>query len=125
VATAIARREEDASVTKNQQSRNVAQHQSEREIYRSRAQLAAQYASLIQSLDETNQWALITGKALEAGLKKEELCRELSCAWSTILRWKAGDSSPGPFSRRAIKATLLRMIADLEKSEIRRATEAV
>jgi hypothetical protein len=114
-----------APLTQSLLHKNSSQAESEREIYRSRAELAARYADLIQGLDETNQWVLIVTKALEAGLRKRELCRELSCSWSTILRWKAGDTAPGPFARRKIKETLLRLIEELKRTESKRAAEVV
>src|SRR6266851_949814 len=82
-------------------------------IDKTRSAAARQYMDLIISLDESRpeQWSIIIAMARETGLRKEILCRELSCSWSTILRWEAGDTSPGPFARRAIKAKLVEMIS--------------
>ena len=50
----------------------------ERTIHGSRAAMLEGYIHLIRRLDEQPHWALIVGKAKEAGLQKEELCCELS-----------------------------------------------
>lgn len=91
-------------------------------IEKTRGALARQHMDLIISLDElrSEQWSIIVATALEAGLRRETLCRELSCSWSTILRWKAGETSPGPFARGAIKAKLVEMISSqAEKGQLR------
>jgi ribosome-binding protein aMBF1 (putative translation factor) len=102
------------------------QSQLERDICHHRAQLADKYAEYIKSLDDTDKeaWALIVSTARDAGLKKEDLCRELSCAWSTILRWQTGDTAPGPFARRTIKQKLVEMILEVERAEEHKAAAA-
>ena len=77
-----------------------------------RNQLLAEYIGYLHSLDEadTSSWATIVRTAREAGLDKDTLCRELSCAWSTILRWEAGQTVPGPFARTGIKARLVALL---------------
>lgn len=83
----------------------------EREITRLRLDLLDACIKQIQGLDEHAHWALLVARARQAGLAKEDICRELSCAWSTVTRWIAGRTSPGPAARTAIKAKLLRMLA--------------
>src|SRR5258708_1060787 len=100
---------------KSQQDTTV----SERDIDSARANLSSIYRQYLERLDEAEpgNWSKIIGKAREAGLSKEELCQELSCAWSTILRWENGQTVPGPFARRAIKEALLRML-DRQRKKI-------
>ena len=93
----------------------------ERTIHGSRAAMLEGYIHLIRRLDEQAHWALIVGKAREAGLQKEELCCELSCSWSTITRWMAGQTMPGPFARRRIKDKLIEMLEELRGQEMLRA----
>lgn len=90
----------------------------ERTIHNTRAQMLAAYIEQIRGLDEHGEWALLVGKAREAGLEKEDLCRELSCAWSTVTRWVAGQTAPGPFARAGIKEKLLDMIGDMQRREL-------
>ena len=92
-----------------------------REIHNSRAHTLAVFHRLISKLDETAEWPRIIHEAREAGLTKEILVNELSCAWSTILRWQAGHTAPGPFARQAIKARVLELIAAEREAELRRA----
>lgn len=82
------------------------------------------YLGQIKSLDEETQWALLVSKACEAGLGKEDLCEELSCSWSTITRWRAGHTAPGPFMRQAVKAKLVEMLERQCRSEASLAREA-
>ena len=77
-----------------------------------RRQLLAECIRYLDGLDASvaADWATIVKTAREAGLGKDTLCHELSCAWSTILRWEAGQTVPGPSARRAIKARLMRLL---------------
>src|SRR6185436_448039 len=77
-------------------------------LQRARSQAIAH----IQKMDESDPatWARIIHLAREVGLTRETLCRELSCAWSTVLRWDAGQTVPGPFARKAIKERLLELL---------------
>lgn len=93
----------------------------ERTIHGSRAAMLEGYVDLIRKLDEQAHWALIVGQAREAGLQKEELCWELSCSWSTITRWMAGQTMPGPVARRRIKDKLIEMLEGLRGQEMIRA----
>jgi hypothetical protein len=90
-----------------------------RKIYDTRAELAKQYVELLTTMDESRaeQWAPIISAARDAGLEKAALTKELSCSWSTILRWQAGDTLPGPFARHAIKAKLIEMISSQAQTE--------
>jgi hypothetical protein len=90
-----------------------------------RRALVGSYMSLIASLDASDaaNWRTIVGAAREAGLSKDELCQSFSCAWTTILRWEAGRNAPGPFARKAMKATLLDMLAKLQASAIEQIAE--
>jgi len=90
----------------------------ERTIHELRAQMLAAYIEQIGGLDEHREWAVLVGKAREAGLEKEDLCRELSCAWSTVTRWMAGQTAPGPFLRTSIKDKLLLMLGQLQHREL-------
>lgn len=82
-----------------------------------RSTLLNAYIRYIDGLDtkDVGNWALIVEKAREAGLGKEQLCKELSCAWSTVLRWEAGETAPGSFAREAIKARFLSMLNSLSE----------
>ena len=76
---------------------------------------AALLVSQIQyfgALDESEikHWPEIIRVARAADIGKETLCRELSCAWSTVLRWEAGHTVAGPNARRGIKARLLELL---------------
>ena len=82
----------------------------EQKIYKLKAETLQTYKELLSELDEHADWALLVKKAHEAGLEKEDLCRELSCAWSTATRWMAGQTRPGPFARTAIKDKFVKMI---------------
>ncbi len=93
----------------------------ERAIHGSRAAMLLAYIDLIRELDEREHWALIVTKAKEAGLRKEDLCLELSCSWSTITRWAAGQTAPGPFGRRNVKAKLIEMLGSYQEQETRSA----
>ena len=77
-------------------------------LQRARSQAIAH----IQKMDESDPavWARIIHLARQVGLTRETLCRELSCAWSTVLRWDAGQTVPGPFARKAIKERLLELL---------------
>ena len=92
------------------------------DIARNRRVLVASYASLLESLDasDAGNWRTIVGAAREAGLSKDDLCQSFSCAWTTILRWEAGRNAPGPFARKAMKATLLDMLEALDRAEGKR-----
>ena len=68
----------------------------EHTIHNSRAEMLAAYAEQIKWLDEHTHWALLVSKAREAGLEKDDICRELSCAWSTVTRWMAGRRCVSP-----------------------------
>lgn len=76
--------------------------------------MRSQATAHIQKLDESDagNWARIILLVRQVGLKRETLCRELSCAWSTILRWEAGQTVPGPFARKAIKERLLALLKE-------------
>lgn len=86
-------------------------------IHMQRGILLGIYIKYIHCLDakDAKNWAIIVSQAREAGLSKEQLCKELSCAWSTVLRWEAGYTAPGPFAREAIKDRLLNMLDALAK----------
>lgn len=77
-----------------------------------RGQLLAECIRYLDGLDAgvAADWAPIVKTAREAGLGKDTLCHELSCAWSTILRWEAGQTVPGPFARNAIKQRLVQLL---------------
>jgi hypothetical protein len=94
-------------------------------IAHNRRALIGSYMSWIESLDPSDamNWRTIVGAAREAGLSKDDLCRSFSCAWTTILRWEAGRNAPGPFARKAMKATLLDMLAQLHHAESERLQE--
>jgi hypothetical protein len=83
------------------------------DIVAERDRLLSLYISYLRDLDEHDPtvWAEIVKRAREAGLEKDTLCQELSCAWSTILRWEAGQTVPGAFTRTSIKAKLLELLA--------------
>ena len=87
------------------------------DVFIQRSTLLNAYIRYIDGLDtkDVGNWALIVEKAREAGLGKEQLCKELSCAWSTVLRWGAGETAPGPFAREAIKARFLSMLNSLSE----------
>ena len=87
------------------------------------SQMFSTYVNCLRGLDEhdPDNWASTVNLARKAGLGKETLCRELSCAWSTILRWEAGQTVPGELARGAIKAKLL----DLLEREVKRRKIAV
>ena len=95
----------------------------EQTIHKARAQMLGAYMEQIRGLDEHSQWALLVSKARQAGLEKDDLCRELSCAWSTVTRWMAGQTAPGPFAQTAIKEKLLGMIENLRQSELSQSRE--
>lgn len=81
-------------------------------IEKARRKLLAEYVSYMRTLDESDPavWQKIVRTVREAGLDRDVLCRELSCAWSTILRWDAGQTIPGPFARAGIKAKLIDLL---------------
>ena len=82
-------------------------------LKRARAQAIAH----IQRMDESDPavWVRIINLVRQVGLTRETLCRELSCAWSTILRWDAGQTVPGPFARKAMKERLLELLTEQPK----------
>jgi ribosome-binding protein aMBF1 (putative translation factor) len=84
----------------------------EREIESGRAALLDARIRLLAALDdsEARAWPKVIRVAREAGVDKETLCRELACAWSTILRWEAGHTVPGIHARRGIKARLMELL---------------
>ncbi len=90
----------------------------EQTIHKARAQMLGAYIELIRGLNEHSEWALLVGKAREAGLGKDDLCRELSCAWSTVTRWMAGQTAPGAFAQTGIKEKLLGMIEEVRQREL-------
>ncbi|MBS0247658.1 MAG: hypothetical protein JSR61_13650 [Proteobacteria bacterium] len=79
-----------------------------------RASLLTEYIELLQGLDESDpgNWPDIIKAVREAGLDKDTLARELSCAWSTIFRWENGRSVPGPFARSGIKERLIDLLGE-------------
>ncbi len=90
----------------------------EQTIHKARAQMLSAYIEQIRGLNEHSKWALLVSKAREAGLEKHDLCRELSCAWSTVTRWMSGQTAPGPFAQTAIKEKLLGMIEEVRQREL-------
>jgi DNA-binding transcriptional regulator YiaG len=96
-------------------------------IIHSRAKLVEQYSRLIEALDasDAHQWRQIVAAAREGGLSKEVLCEAFSCSWSTILRWEAGRNAPGSFARKAMKATLIDLLAERHKAELNREQQLV
>lgn len=84
------------------------------EIEAVRASLLVTQIHYLGALDESEikHWPEIIRVARAAGIDKETLCRELSCAWSTVLRWEAGHTVPGPNARRGIKARLLELLLE-------------
>lgn len=66
--------------------------------------------SQIDCLDVDAEFAKIVTQAQRAGLGKDELLRELSCSWSTVTRWAAGQVRPAPFTRRLTKHKLVEML---------------
>ncbi len=93
----------------------------EHQIHASHAVTLGHYVDCINALDERMQWGEIVSKAYEAGLRKEQLCEELSCSWSTVTRWMAGQTAPGPFARAAIKAKLIEMVLRMKDDATERA----
>lgn len=85
------------------------------QINQIRVNLLDAYIKYIEELevDKLENWALIIRTAREAGLKKQCFCEELSCVWSTVLRWEAGETAPGAFARRAIRQRLITMLLEL------------
>jgi DNA-binding transcriptional regulator YiaG len=81
-------------------------------IQSARGQLLSEYVDYLNGIDESDPtaWATVVKTAREAGLDKDTLCHELSCAWSTVLRWEAGQTVPGPFARKSIKARLVELL---------------
>ena len=77
-----------------------------------RASLLTEYIELLQGLDESDpgNWPDIIKAVREAGVEKETLAHELSCAWSTIFRWENGRSVPGTFARSGIKERLIELL---------------
>jgi hypothetical protein len=83
-----------------------------RGIEGAQAELLARRMQYLAALDESEikHWPEIIRVARAADIGKETLCRELSCAWSTVLRWEAGHTVPGPNARRGIKARLMELL---------------
>src|SRR5262249_34741678 len=77
-------------------------------LQRARSQVIAH----IQKMDESDPavWGRIIHLVRQVGRTRETLGRELSCAWSTVLRWDAGQTVPGPFARKAIKERLVELL---------------
>ncbi len=90
----------------------------EQTIHKARVQMLGAYMEQIRGLNEHSEWALLVSKAREAGLGKDDLCRELSCAWSTVTRWMSGQTAPGPFAQTGIKDKLLGMIEEMRQKEL-------
>lgn len=95
----------------------------EKKIHNSRAVLIEDYIDLIKKLDEQAEWAMLVNKAREAGLGKEELQRETSYSWSTVIRWSAGHTAPGQFARTALKAKFIELLDSMRQQESRLASE--
>jgi ribosome-binding protein aMBF1 (putative translation factor) len=95
----------------------------QRKIVAARATLSSRYREYLASLDESDvhNWPKIIATAREAGLGKDQICRELSCAWSTVLRWEAGQTAPSSITRRAIKSALLHLLSERQREESERA----
>lgn len=87
-------------------------HSLAREIEGAQAELLVRRIQYLGALNESEikRWPEIVRVARAAGIGKETLCRELSCAWSTVLRWETGRTVPGPNARRGIKARLLELL---------------
>lgn len=64
---------------------------------------------MIRQFDEHTQWPDLI-RVAHAGLEKDVLLRELSCSSSTVLRWMAGQTRPGPAARSAIKQKLVALL---------------
>lgn len=92
--------------------KNVSHTTAFRRVEQAREQLVLEYIGYLHSIDEADPaaWKDIIQVARAAGLDKETLCLELSCAWSTILRWEAGQTVPGPFARTGIKERLVGLL---------------
>ena len=82
-------------------------------IRKKRAELLEAYIAHLRDLDEKDRknWAHIVNTLREAGIQREQLMKELGCALSTIIRWEAGDTAPGPFAREALKTRFLTILA--------------
>lgn len=83
-------------------------------IRRKRAELLDAYVAYLRNLDEKDvrNWAHIVNTLKEAGIQREQLVKALGCALSTIIRWEAGDTAPGPFAREALKERFLSILSD-------------
>jgi ribosome-binding protein aMBF1 (putative translation factor) len=86
------------------------------EVTKQAAAIAAAFISAVDA-GEFSNWAPIIEAARRGGLTRDQLCRELSCAASTISRWEAGDTAPGRFARESIKELLLKRLRALQEGE--------
>lgn len=75
-------------------------------------ELIESYIQSIGKLDtgDEKNWALIITQALDAGLSREQLCKEFSCSRQTMLRWRTGQTAPGLSAREAMRNRILRML---------------
>lgn len=66
----------------------------------------------IKALDPSDKgtWQRIISCSLAAGLTREQLASAFSCNLMTVNRWKAGQNTPAPMARKAIKAELIELL---------------
>ena len=93
---------------------------SDRAVGAARVATLNAYVRRMESLDAAQDWAAIVTSARSAGLPKETFLLQFSCAWSTVTRWMAGQSMPGPFARDTAKARLVELVAGMRDEEAAR-----
>ena len=60
--------------------------------------------------DSVHLFGNIIRSALENGVPKDQMIDELSCPSSTIARWAANETAPGPYGRKAIVGRIRNML---------------
>ena len=95
----------------------------EQALHQARAEVLSRVITVINSLDDERYWDRVVNHARDAGLDKEALRTELPFSWSTITRWMAGQTVPGPFVRQGVKAKLIQMLERLREEELSREHE--
>ncbi len=101
-----------ASFNRKKKGFAASQQQQEMPFARQEQMLNSTYIQVLRNTDasDPSNWKYIVTKAIEGGLSKEVLCKELHYDWSTFSRWKAGRNAPPTFTRQALKLEFIKLL---------------
>lgn len=83
-----------------------------RQIEKDRMELARKYRELLSGIDvsERSRWPGLIAGALQAGIREDDLLRELGASTSTLSRWLNDKVAPREGTRKLMKDAILRLL---------------